>query len=464
MNFISAQYLVLLSVSISAYFLLPHRFRWILLLASSCIFYAAYIPAYLLILFLLILIDYFTGLRIADSSHKKRWLLISIVSNLALLGFFKYYNFFAHNLNFVTGASFPLHQYLLPIGLSFHTFQSMSYTIEVYRGNIRPERHLGIYALYILFFPQLVAGPIERPQHMLPQFRQRGYFSFENLYKGIQLIVFGMFKKVVIADRLSDYVDAAYQYTDLLNGTQSILAIFMFSVQIYADFSGYSDIARGSAKCLGFNLSINFNNPYLSSSISEFWNRWHISLYTWFKDYVYIPLGGNRKGNFLTIRNYFITFSLSGLWHGAAFHFILWGILQAFLITFQKSLELAFPRFRLLPVISIIFTFAIVSMAWVFFRAADFNQALSMFRIAFQFSPSEITQWKLPVITTVPYGNYSLAFVTLCIIGMFYLDKSVIVHEKKDQDPMHWVSFTIVALTILFFGIFNTKSFIYFQF
>lgn len=464
MNFISTQYLVLLTASVFAYYLLPHRMRWVLLLASSCLFYAAYVPAYLLVLFLLILIDYITGLKIAASTHKRSWLVVSIVSNLALLGFFKYYNFFTHNLNLLAGSSLPLHSFLLPIGLSFHTFQSMSYTVEVYRGNIKPEKHLGIYALYILFFPQLVAGPIERPQHMLPQFRLPGTFSFENLYRGIQLMILGVFKKVVIADRLSDYVDAAYKYTDMLNGTQAILAIVFFSFQIYADFSGYSDIARGSARCLGFNLTLNFNSPYLSSSISAFWNRWHISLYTWFKDYVYIPLGGNRKGRLTTIRNYFITFSLSGLWHGAAFHFILWGFLQAGLVTVQESWKLAFPRFKLLSLLSIALTFTIVSMAWVFFRADSTYHALKMFNVALQFSPAEINLWKLPVTTNVPYGNYSLVFVIVCVIAMLFLDKKAIAQERKGLDPMHWAVLTLISLTIMFFGIFNTKSFIYFQF
>ena len=303
MLFNSLQYAVFLPLVALGYYLLPHRVRWAWLLTASCLFYAAWIPAYLLVLFLVIGIDFVAGLMIEDApvGRRRAFLGLSLAANLGVLGFFKYYEFINQNLKIaasLVGLPYvyaPL-GFLLPIGLSFHTFQAMSYTIEVYRGQQRAERHLGIYALYVMFFPQLVAGPIERPAHMLGQFRTHHRFSYDDAWRGLALIMWGLFKKVVIADRLALYVAPVYANPQAHAGVTLVIATVFFAFQIYADFSGYSDIAIGSAQLLGFELSVNFRRPYFSGSVSEFWRRWHISLSSWFRDYVYIPLGGGRVG------------------------------------------------------------------------------------------------------------------------------------------------------------------------
>ena len=295
---------------------------------ASCIFYAAFIPQYLLILFFLIAIDYSAGLLIERRKDKKFWLIISIVANISLLGLFKYYDFFISNVNELTGSHLILLKWILPIGLSFHTFQSMSYTIEVYRGKQKAITHAGYYALYVMFYPQLVAGPIERPQNLLPQFLKKQPFSSQKLYEGLRLMAWGFFKKLVIADRIGQYADAVFNHPEHAGTLPVWLAVFFFSIQIYADFSGYSDIAIGAARCMGIDLSINFNRPYSSKNIREFWKRWHISLSSWFRDYVYIPLGGNRKGLLRKNINLLLTFILSAIWHGAGWTCIVWGFLH----------------------------------------------------------------------------------------------------------------------------------------
>ncbi|MEI9935338.1 MAG: MBOAT family O-acyltransferase [Ferruginibacter sp.] len=302
---------------------MPHKFRWILLLTASCIFYMAFVPVYILILIFTIINDYIAGIIIENAQNKKRklFLVLSIVSNVGVLAFFKYYNFFIENVNallhslHVTTYSVPLLSILLPIGLSFHTFQAMGYTIEVYRGNQKAERHFGIYALYVMFYPQLVAGPIERPQNLLHQFWEKHSFSSQRLLDGLRLMLWGFFKKVVIADRLALYVNAVFNFPGNYHYLNLIIATLFFTIQIYCDFSGYSDIAIGAAKTMGFDLMTNFNRPYFSKNIQEFWAKWHISLSTWFKDYLYIPLGGNRVKVSRMYLNIAIVFLVSGLWH-----------------------------------------------------------------------------------------------------------------------------------------------------
>ena len=461
MNFKSVEFIWFFLLVIPLYFLVPRKLKWVFLLVASCFFYGAFIPSYLLILFLLIGIDFFTAILIEKSRHKKTWLVVSISSNLLLLGFFKYHNFFISELNSAGGWQLPLHHYILPIGLSFHTFQSMSYTIEVYRKKQKAILHPGVYALYVMFFPQLVAGPIERPQHLLPQFFDPAPFSITNLYRGLQLICLGFFKKIVIADRVSDYVDVVFTYPGMANGTQAILAIAFFTIQIYADFSGYSDIARGTARCMGFELTLNFNLPYHARNIREFWNRWHISLYSWFRDYVYIPLGGSRNGQWKTYRNYLFTFALSGLWHGAGIQFIVWGLIHASYIIIDRLVS---PVLKLPGFVSTVLTMIAVSLAWVFFRASDLQNALDVIRACSRLSFETFTHWKLPVDTAVPYGNYSLALICICSLLMFRLDRLAIAAEKNEADLFSPVSVSALIMCTIFFGIYYTRSFIYFQF
>ncbi len=306
MLFNSLEFVIFFPVVTLLYFLLPHRFRWLHLLAASCVFYMFFIPAYILILAFTIVIDYFAGILIENARGKSRkiFLATSLAANIGVLFVFKYYNFFSENLAQIASLlnveyALPALSILLPVGLSFHTFQAMSYTIEVYRGNQKAERHFGIYALYVMFYPQLVAGPIERPQSLIHQFYERHDFDSNRVSNGLKLMLWGLFKKIVVADNLAVFVDAVYNQPRAWDGVNLIIATIFFAFQIYCDFSGYSDIAIGAAEVMGFKLMTNFNRPYHSKSISEFWKRWHISLSTWFRDYLYIPLGGNR-GRYLS--------------------------------------------------------------------------------------------------------------------------------------------------------------------
>ena len=332
------------TVFVLYYFLRQSQRLWMLLIAS-CIFYMVYRPEYILIILLTIVIDYFAAFQIQKHSGNKRmqWLLASIVANVGILVFFKYSNFAIANWNWLNAKinlhlSSPVLNIALPIGLSFHTFQAMSYTIEVYRGKQEPEKHFGVYAFYVLFFPQMVAGPIERPQNILPQLKIKHQFNYTEIVEGLKQVLWGFFKKLVIADRLALFVNAVFDHPQDYSGASVWIGIYFFAFQIYCDFSGYSDIALGCARMLGIRLMTNFNAPYLSTSVKEFWTRWHISLSTWFRDYVYIPLGGNKVSNLKWMRNILIVFVLSGFWHGSNWTFIVWGLLHGvFLLASPQS-------------------------------------------------------------------------------------------------------------------------------
>jgi alginate O-acetyltransferase complex protein AlgI len=347
MLFNSLSFVIFFLVVSSLYFALPHRFRWVLLLAASCFFYMCFIPIYILILAATIGVDYVAGIlieRTPDPAPKKAYLTMSIVSVCAILFVFKYFNFFNNNfaaLARVLHWNYPIKtlRLLLPIGLSFHTFQSLSYVFEVYRGRQRAEKHFGLYSLYVMYFPQLVAGPIERPQNLLHQFKEVKHFDWQRLWDGVSLSIWGLFKKVVVADSLSIYTDTIYNHSQQHTGTSLLLATYFFAIQIYCDFSGYSDIARGISRIYGIELMKNFETPYFAKSISEFWSRWHISLSTWFRDYVYIPLGGNRVSPGRSMFNIAVVFLISGLWHGANWTFVIWGALHGFYYLVWRSLE-----------------------------------------------------------------------------------------------------------------------------
>lgn len=383
MLFNSLQFAPFFPVVTLVYFFSPKRLRWPVLLVASCIFYMALIPKYILILFFLILIDYLAGILIERNkgSLKRAILILSLTANLGLLFFFKYFNFFDSNLAAIAklihwNYSLSTLAIVLPVGLSFHTFQSMSYTIEVYRGNFRAERHLGIYALYVLFYPQLVAGPIERPQHLLPQLHATHSFDWQRLKSGLGLMFVGFLKKMVIADQLAVMVNLVYNDPRVYTGTPLILATYCFAFQIYCDFSGYTDIARGAARVMGYDLVINFNKPYFAENIGDFWRRWHISLSTWFRDYLYIPLGGDRVGLARQSLNLMIVFCLSGLWHGASWNFVIWGAMHGVFVILWKLLRADTGRSSVIKVVSILLTFHLVTFAWIFFRAKTLGDAL----------------------------------------------------------------------------------------
>lgn len=465
MLFNSLHFLFFLPVITLLYYLIPSRFRWVLLLAASSYFYMAFVPEYILVLFAIILIDYFCALAIEKrTSHKPRKLilLVSILSNLAILCFFKYSNFLLENLyelGLITGI--PVRSYhldiILPIGLSFHTFQSMSYVIEVYRKNQSAEKHLGYFANYVLFFPQMVAGPIEKYSTLGVQLRKHVEARYENFSKGFRLILFGFFVKMVIADNLAPFVNGVYQDPSVRSSLDIFLAVIFFSVQIYADFYGYSLIAMGAASMLGISLIENFRTPYLAASITEFWKRWHISLTDWFRNYVYIPLGGNRVSKFKWLVNILTVFFLSGLWHGASWTFVIWGLLHGvfYIIEYFSSKNTAPANSTLRP-LKIVFTFLIVSFIWIFFRAESFANAGAMFK-------------SLLVNTSIPVQNSNFPFlISLCVI-MFLCDLAV-VRSRVDEwlnnrgVVLRWICYTFFLFFIVCFSGVESFPFIYFQF
>jgi alginate O-acetyltransferase complex protein AlgI len=479
MLFNSLQFCAFFVIVTVAYFVLPWRMRWLMLLSASCIFYMAFIPAYIVILFTTILIDYWMGIKIADASGRRRriYLQVSIVATCLVLFVFKYFNFFALTVRQLQGlfgadASFPIGHIILPIGLSFHTFQSLSYVIEVYRGHQKPERHFGIYALYVMFYPQLVAGPIERPQNLLHQFYEDHKFDLEDFSQGLQKIAWGFFMKMVIADRAATVVNSVYGSWAKSDGLTLLMATVMFAVQIYADFAGYSSIAIGCARVMGIHLMQNFNHPYFSRSIAEFWKRWHISLSTWFKDYVYIPLGGNRVSMPRHFVNLIITFGVSGLWHGANWTFVVWGVYNGVLLVVESLLpKNLVPHNWFGSALRRGATLGLTLIGWVFFRAPNLSVALGILRrigMHTRFNMHSIQS----VILSFRGDNTSLAvcITTLLFIALMFVGEWAAEHHWKAVPPRligwKYPAFATVALfqIILMFGILRASSFIYFQF
>jgi len=456
------------------YFMLPQRGRWAWLLGASCYFYMYFIPMFILVLAFSILIDYAAGLLMEnDPARKKFWLVISLAANCSVLFVFKYVDFLDSGFGELTrflgwNLSLPLLKLMLPIGLSFHTFQAMAYTIEVYRGHQPAERHLGIYALYVMFFPQLVAGPIERPQNLLPQFRKNLLFEPAKVVSGLRLILWGTFKKVVIADRLSEFVDHAYGNPTVQPPLSLILATALFAFQIYYDFSGYTDIARGSARVMGFELMENFNMPYFSTSMTEFWRRWNISLSTWFRDYVYVPLGGSQRGLRKTIRNLFIVFLLSGIWHGAKMTFVIWGFLHFIYVATEKyyfTKHLSRPALTspLARGLRILRTFILSMIAWVFFRADSVTSALQILE-QFLFVHTLGQRETFFAIRNFTGLMPTLALLTLTLSGEFIWQQSGTEHFLSLPKSVRWSVYYLLIISIFSFGVFNKTPFIYFQF
>ena len=476
MLFNSFDFLFFFIIVVSLYFALPQPKRWILLLLSSCIFYMAFVPIYILILGFTILIDYFAGIYIEKAQGKRRklFLIYSLIANIGVLCIFKYYNFINTNFSFLLHGfgltnPIPYLSILLPIGLSFHTFQAMSYTIEVYRGNQKAEHHFGIYALYVMFFPQLVAGPIERPQNLLHQFRQQHYFDSNRVFEGLKIMIWGLFKKLVIADRLALYVNAVYNNPGQHTGISIITATIFFAFQIYCDFSGYSDMAIGAARVMGFKLMTNFNRPYFSTSIAEFWKRWHISLSTWFKDYLYLSLGGNRVSIPRWYFNLFFVFVISGLWHGANWTFIIWGAINGFYLVFaiatqafrKRLSQLIYldriPKFN--RSIQILITFSLTCFAWIFFRANSTADALLIVKKIFSFSGPLFADWS----TIMIYSLLGISFLVLAEAKKEYY-KGKFSFMNHPNAFIRYGTYTFLCMAIVLFGVFDGGQFIYFQF
>ncbi len=448
-----------------------------MLLMASCYFYMSFIPIYILILLFTIIIDYYAGIYLEKFQGKKRktFLIISLAANVGILAIFKYYNFINDNISGLLGIlehknPIPYLSIILPIGLSFHTFQAMSYTIEVYRGNQKAEKNFGIYALYVMFYPQLVAGPIERPQNLLHQFYEKHEFDYVRVVQGLKLMLWGLFKKIVIADRLSIYVNAVYNNPDQHFGFTLILATIFFAFQIYCDFSGYSEIAIGSAQVMGFKLMTNFKRPYFAKSVSEFWKRWHISLSTWFTDYLYISLGGNRIGIPRWYFNLFFVFLVSGLWHGANWTFIIWGALNGFYLIFalikkrfikpseKSSPEIIKSGFN---IINILITFALICLSWVFFRANSSHDAFVIIRNMFKINmPFYSGGW-----IQIFYGFAGLIFLIYIEFKQeFYFQIETSLPLNSFSIARNYAFYSMLFLAILIVGVFDSGHFIYFQF
>ncbi len=489
MLFNSVQFLIFFPVVTLLYFVSPQKFRWIILLSASCYFYMAFIPEYILILVVTIVIDYIAGIYIekSEGAKKRKFLIMSIISLCMVLFVFKYFNFFNHTFAALSKElyiNYPIEDIglILPIGLSFHTFQSLSYVIEVYRGRQKAERNFGIYSLYVMFYPQLVAGPIERPQNLLHQFYERHSFDYKRVTDGLKLMAWGMFKKVVIADRLAVFVNQVYDNPHNYEGISLVIATVFFAFQIYCDFSGYSDIAIGAANVMGFRLMQNFNRPYFAKSISEFWKRWHISLSTWFRDYLYIPLGGNRVKIPRWYFNLFITFLVSGLWHGANWTFVIWGALHGiYLITgivtkdFREKFVKLSGLFRLRflhKIIQIVITFTLVGFSWIFFRADGLDTALYIVKNIF-FGISNISLLLTPERFHVLYLDKNLFDFATAILLIVFLQLVELIERKervidilnRRNAIVRWAVYYFIIIVIILFGQFELSSqFIYFQF
>ena len=472
MVFNSIAFVVFLPIVVLLFYLLPHKWRWLMLLVASCVFYMWFVPKYILILLVTIVIDYAAGVlmeRYADEPRKKKtFMIISIVSTLTVLLVFKYLNFLTENLDQLC-ASLGMETHLvthiiLPIGLSFHTFQSMSYVIEVYRGHQKAERHFGYYSLYVMFFPQLVTGPIERPANLLRQLHEEKTFQYDNISKGMRLILFGFFVKMVVADHLGEYVDEVYAAPEEYSAWSVWLAMAFYSFQIYCDFFGYSTIALGSAKLMGFDITDNFKTPYLSKNIAEFWHRWHISLSTWFRDYVYIPLGGSRVKFGRWAFNILVVFVLSGIWHGAAWTFLLWGFAHGVLHIVEKALRKRMPLHETnnkwlkisVDALCVAKTFVLVTLFWVMFRSTDFEHMKAIFTSAF---------------TNFSGGEHLVVAPAVWLYLVLFILLDVLLFNTRfdawcDNKPLavRWLVYAVLVFMTIACSSVNSFPFIYFQF
>ncbi len=473
MVFNSLDYVVFFLLVGTLHFASPHRMRTGLLLVASYVFYMWWNAAYALLILASTAVDYLVGHRMpaADRAGRRRLLLVSVATNLGLLFTFKYWNFAAESGERLlawlgTEGELPHLDVLLPVGISFYTFQTLSYTIDLYRSRLEPERNPARFALYVAFFPQLVAGPIERAVHLIPQLHRRHEVDWARIGSGLQLALWGLFKKVVIADRLGLYVDAVYGNVEHHGATTFLLATYAFAFQIYCDFSGYSDIAIGSARVLGFDLMKNFERPYFATSITSFWRRWHISLSTWLRDYLYIPLGGNRHGTLATYRNLLLTMLLGGLWHGASFAFVAWGALHGVLLALSRATlgqrdriyrALGVPD-RLRDGLRILVTFHLVCAGWVFFRAESIRDALHIFA-------SFAGPLDRPFVDGSVFAHALPAVVLLLAVQVFQERQgSVREHVERLPVPLRWVGWYALLAGIALLGVDGGSQFIYFQF
>lgn len=458
------------------FFALPRRQRWIFLLLCNFFYYFCFKAEYLILLIIAIGVSWWSALRIEEHGEReggrRAWLVFSLVVNIGILLTFKYFNFFSRTIMDVSAAlggplQVPLLKWVLPVGISFYTFSASSYVIDVFRRKLPAERHLGLYAAYVSFFPNIVSGPIERAPNLLPQFRKPLEFDGARVASGLRLMLWGFFKKLVVADRLAIYVNAVFNNPDPHSGATNLVASLFFTFQIYCDFSGYTDIAIGVARTLGFDLKKNFDRPYFSRSIPEFWRRWHISLSSWFRDYLYIPLGGSRVSVPRAYLNLFIVFFVSGMWHGANWTFLIWGGLHGLYAVSSKFTQGRRDRLAaalripagLRRAFAVFFTFMLANFAWIYFRAADLATANLM----------------VARILSADYGRlfipapdqfvYSLAAIAMLLAVDLLQEGRSLAHWLDARPlPLRWAIYLTVLVIILLIGIFNGSQFIYAQF
>ena len=487
MLFNSLGFLLFFPIVTIAYYLLPQKVRWAFLLAASYFFYMCWNAAYALLLLSSTVVTYAAAQLIDRSrkqSVKKGFLAFSLIVNLGILFTFKYFEFFTSGLyaalDWLKIAYTPVnYSLLLPVGISFYTFQALGYAIDVYRGDVAVQKHFGKYALFVAFFPQLVAGPIERSRNLLPQFDEIHRFDYQNAVTGLRLMLWGFYKKIVIADTVCVAVNTVYNNITAFDGLAICIATILFAVQIYCDFSGYSDIARGCARIMGFRLMLNFDHPYFSHSIQEFWRRWHISLSTWFKDYIYIPLGGNRKGTARRYFNLMVTFLVSGLWHGANITFVVWGgihgLFQIIGDLTRKWRDRCFSRIekrRAGRVLhsggQMLLTFMLVSFAWIFFRANTMGDAV--YAVTHLFDWQQITASYLFTDLKMVFGTRAEFYRLLATLPPFLAVSLVDKYRPlgklaaRTNTVVRFLCYVLFAVYILLFARADMQDFIYFQF
>lgn len=489
MLFNSLQFLLYFPIVALFYFLIPFRFRWIWLLGASYYFYMNWNPKYALLILTSTTITYLSGRCLEKANeikvHEKREKLkkycvgISFSSNLAILFFYKYFNFMNESISILfeklgIGWDIPNFDVLLPVGISFYTFQALGYTMDVYRGDLKAEKHFGKYALFVSFFPQLVAGPIERSTHLLPQFSKNHLFNYERMKNGLLLMLWGFFKKLFIADRLAVLVNEVYNNPTGYKGLPLIIATVFFAFQIYCDFSSYSDIAIGTSKIIGYDLMENFNSPYFSKSISEFWRRWHISLSTWFRDYLYFPLGGNRVSQLKRYRNIMIVFLVSGLWHGSSWNFVIWGALhgvyQIIEITSKIFKNKIFDilnirkQGRVYKCYKVLITFILVDFAWIFFRANTLKDAVYIIKNMLIIQKFDFLNLGLDK------KDFFVALIALALLLIIeFLQRRIIIRDEIQRLNIliRWILYYSFIFLVIIFGFYGNSiatKFIYFQF
>ncbi|MFH6769243.1 MBOAT family O-acyltransferase [Gaetbulibacter aquiaggeris] len=469
MLFNSTDFFIFLATVFILYWLLSKKIKWqnILLLVSSYVFYGWWDYRFLALIATSTLVDYYVGLQLhkaEDKTLRKRWLLISLLFNIGLLGFFKYYNFFIESwidslalLGYTIENNWTL-KIVLPVGISFYTFQTLSYSIDIYKRTLIPTKDFIGFASFVSFFPQLVAGPIERASNLLPQILSTRTYTHKALSSGLKLMIWGFFLKLVVADRAAIYVNHVYNNIENHDGLSFIAATLFFSFQIYGDFAGYSLIAIGVAKMFGLNLMTNFNRPYFSASIGEFWNRWHISLSTWFKDYVYIPLGGNRLKKSRWLFNLFITFLISGLWHGANWTFVIWGALNGVYLIIEALIF----RPKRTGIINILVTFILVNFAWIFFRANNLENAVYIINKIFT-SPGSLYIGSGDDVTASIYTILAIGILVFIELKKEFFNTLFSISNNKFE-IVRLTGYALVIFIILYLGVFEESQFIYFQF